>query len=126
MPLGSLITQFRNLNTLESKTHNFIKPLLSTSETYNHWIWKKEETINDVSIRNIKPIQLPNNLFWIPPCDNDYTKANINEISEPDRNNHNIEAARLIVIRRKKMKKHKLKKLRKKMKYEWAKVGCNK
>lgn len=31
-------------------------------------------------------------------------------------------AARLIVIRRKKMKKHKLRKLRKKMKYEWAKV----
>ncbi|XP_055696535.1 uncharacterized protein LOC129797729 [Lutzomyia longipalpis] len=31
-------------------------------------------------------------------------------------------AVRLIVIRRKKMKKHKLRKLRKKMKYEWAKV----
>lgn len=33
-----------------------------------------------------------------------------------------IQAARLIVIRRKKMKKHKLKKLRKRMKYAWAKV----
>lgn len=33
-----------------------------------------------------------------------------------------IQAARLIVIRRRKMKKHKLKKLRKKMKFEWAKV----
>ncbi|KAG5877082.1 hypothetical protein JTB14_011786 [Gonioctena quinquepunctata] len=32
-----------------------------------------------------------------------------------------MEAARLIVIRRKKMKKHKLRKLRKKMKFEWAK-----
>ncbi|GFG41005.1 hypothetical protein Cfor_12601 [Coptotermes formosanus] len=32
------------------------------------------------------------------------------------------QAARLIVIRRRKMKKHKLKKLRIKMKYEWAKV----
>jgi hypothetical protein len=32
------------------------------------------------------------------------------------------QAARLIVIRRRKMKKHKLKKLRKRMKYEWAKV----
>ncbi|XP_059622113.1 uncharacterized protein LOC132265439 [Phlebotomus argentipes] len=31
-------------------------------------------------------------------------------------------AVRMIVIRRKKMKKHKLKKLRKKMKFEWAKV----
>ncbi|XP_026461878.1 uncharacterized protein LOC113363599 [Ctenocephalides felis] len=33
-----------------------------------------------------------------------------------------IQAARLIVIRRRKMKKHKLRKLRKKMKFEWAKV----
>lgn len=32
------------------------------------------------------------------------------------------QAVRLIVIRRKKMKKHKRKKLRKKMAYEWAKV----
>lgn len=33
-----------------------------------------------------------------------------------------IECARLIGIRRRKMKKHKLKKLRKRMKFEWAKV----
>lgn len=33
-----------------------------------------------------------------------------------------IQAARLIVIRRKKMKKHKLRKLRKRMRYVWAKV----
>ncbi|XP_055539834.1 aurora kinase A-interacting protein-like [Wyeomyia smithii] len=33
-----------------------------------------------------------------------------------------IQAARLIVIRRRKMRKHKLRKLRKKMKFEWAKV----
>lgn len=32
------------------------------------------------------------------------------------------QAARLIVIRRRKMRIHKLKKLRKRMKYEWAKV----
>lgn len=37
-------------------------------------------------------------------------------------NNNEIKAARLIVIRRKKMKKHKLRKLRKRMKYVWAKV----
>ncbi|XP_054725656.1 uncharacterized protein LOC129235690 isoform X2 [Anastrepha obliqua] len=36
--------------------------------------------------------------------------------------NGKMEAARLIVIRRRKMKKHKLKKLRRKMKFEWAKV----
>lgn len=34
---------------------------------------------------------------------------------------HEKQAARLIVIRRKKMKKHKLRKLRKRMKFEWAK-----
>lgn len=32
------------------------------------------------------------------------------------------EAARMIVVRKRKMKKHKLKKLRRKMKFEWAKV----
>lgn len=37
-------------------------------------------------------------------------------------NGNEIQAARLIVIRRKKMKKHKLRKLRKRMKYVWAKV----
>lgn len=35
--------------------------------------------------------------------------------------NESIEAAVLIQIRRKKMKKHKLRKLRKRMKFEWAK-----
>lgn len=36
-----------------------------------------------------------------------------------------IQAAVLIGIRRRKMKKHKLKKLRKKMKFEWAKVDSD-
>jgi len=44
-------------------------------------------------------------------------------LADPLVNNDNeIQAARLIVIRRKKMKKHKLRKLRKRMKYVWAKV----
>lgn len=44
-------------------------------------------------------------------------------LTDPLVNNDNeIQAARLIVIRRKKMKKHKLRKLRKRMKYVWAKV----
>lgn len=47
-----------------------------------------------------------------------------NKIEAPTTSNKSdkMEAARLIVIRRRKMKKHKLKKLRKKMKFEWAKV----
>lgn len=44
-------------------------------------------------------------------------------LADPLVNNDNeIQAARLIVIRRKKMKKHKLRKLRKRMKFVWAKV----
>ncbi|KAG8227752.1 hypothetical protein J437_LFUL007542 [Ladona fulva] len=46
----------------------------------------------------------------------------LKEILSPGKNKFEIYAARLIVIRRRKMKKHKLKKLRKKMKFEWAKV----
>lgn len=39
-----------------------------------------------------------------------------------DENDVGKQAARLIVIRRRKMKKHKLRKLRKRMKFAWAKV----
>lgn len=46
--------------------------------------------------------------------------AEVNQIGE-----EGIQAAVLIGIRRRKMKKHKLKKLRKKMKFEWAKVRCD-
>lgn len=51
-------------------------------------------------------------------------KDNINWRSSIEEPGKIIEkqAARLIVIRRRKMKRHKLKKLRKKMKFEWAKV----
>lgn len=47
----------------------------------------------------------------------------INHIRAPcDSKKDKMEAARMIVVRRRKMKKHKLKKLRRKMKFEWAKV----
>lgn len=66
-------------------------------------------------------IQLPNGLNWVPPAIEPPVNANVveapsgfQEISK--------EAARLIVIRRKKMRKHKLRKLRKRMRFEWAKV----
>lgn len=45
------------------------------------------------------------------------------EIQDPiSSNSYEKKAARLIVIRRRKMKRHKLKKLRKKMKFEWGKI----
>lgn len=47
----------------------------------------------------------------------------INQIRAPNENKTDkMEAAKMIVVRRRKMKKHKLKKLRRKMKFEWAKV----
>uniref|UniRef100_A0A1A9W7D1 Pyruvate dehydrogenase E1 component subunit beta n=1 Tax=Glossina brevipalpis TaxID=37001 RepID=A0A1A9W7D1_9MUSC len=54
----------------------------------------------------------------------------LNDILKNERRKHapalnrknKMEAARMIVIRRRKMKKHKLRKLRRKMKFEWAKV----
>ncbi|KRT81930.1 hypothetical protein AMK59_6174 [Oryctes borbonicus] len=59
-------------------------------------------------------------MLWNPHINEDVNKI----IEEPvDASVDNTkQAARLIVIRRKKMKKHKLKKLRKKMKFEWAKL----
>lgn len=39
-------------------------------------------------------------------------------------NNEERQAVKMIIIRRKKMKKHKLRKLRKRMKYENMKVSC--
>lgn len=62
---------------------------------------------------------------WITEINDILQRERVGEIiappvdkSKPDK----MEAARLIVIRRRKMKKHKLKKLRRKMKFEWAKV----
>lgn len=61
----------------------------------------------------------------IAPIEIPTTKGNLEkEIGESPNNPSRVEkqAARLIVIRRTKMNKHKLRKLRKKMKYVWAKV----
>jgi len=50
-------------------------------------------------------------------------QTTVKNIEEPNPlANLEKQAARLIVIRRKKMKKHKLRKLRKRMKFEWAKI----
>lgn len=61
--------------------------------------------------RNITPLEIPTQ------------EGNTNkEIQDsPDNSRMEKQAARLIVIRRIKMNKHKLRKLRKKMKYVWAK-----
>ncbi|KAF5279148.1 hypothetical protein FQR65_LT03394 [Abscondita terminalis] len=86
----------------------------------NNWIYRQPDHIKP-PVRIVNEIQLPNGLIWTPPK----IEPNLDtpEIEDPlDCNNSEISAARLIVIRRKKMKKHKLKKLRKKLKYERAKI----
>lgn len=72
-------------------------------------------------------LDLPTGLRWVPPIlddDNPATNNSKIRIELPTTITGEIskQAVRLIVIRRKKMKKHKLKKLRKRMKFEWAKV----
>ncbi|XP_017781756.1 PREDICTED: uncharacterized protein LOC108566407 [Nicrophorus vespilloides] len=85
----------------------------------NPWIYRQPDHIKN-PINGIKPIKLPNDLFWVPLSKED--KISNVTIEAPSLNIQEKLAARLIVIRRKKMKKHKLKKLRKRMKYEYAKI----
>lgn len=61
----------------------------------------------------------------LPLIDTNWRK---DEVGLPAQSNEEIQAARLIVIRRKKMKKHQRRKLWKRMRHRWARVGiliCN-
>lgn len=64
------------------------------------------------------PIVNPRSI--LPLLDKEWRK---DEIGLPAINQDEIQAARLIVIRRKKMKKHQRRKLWKKMRYTWARVS---
>lgn len=64
-------------------------------------------------------------VFELPSCSviDLLQEIPVKDISAPPAGNVTEKiAARLIVIRRRKMKKHKLRKLRKRMKFEWAKI----
>ncbi|XP_050304500.1 uncharacterized protein LOC126742020 [Anthonomus grandis grandis] len=92
----------------------FVPPL-------NPWIYQRNDKIKTpISSTIISRIDLPNGLSWVPPLIEPLDKHEIiaptTETAETPK-----EAVRMIVIRRKKMKKHKLKKLRKRMKFENAK-----
>lgn len=82
--------------------------------------WKKE--IFEIPLTN-KIVENPNQITKIIE---DVTKiektVDLPAINGNKNDDVGKQAARLIVIRRRKMKKHKLKKLRKKMKFMWAKV----
>ncbi|KAM7364538.1 pyruvate dehydrogenase E1 beta subunit isoform 2-T3 [Cochliomyia hominivorax] len=76
--------------------------------------------IGDV-FNNKKQIGDPTKANWLDEIGDILNE--INQIKVPTvGKNDKMEAARMIVVRRRKMKKHKLKKLRRKMKFEWAKV----
>ncbi|XP_046743433.1 uncharacterized protein LOC124409694 [Diprion similis] len=85
-------------------------------------------TNNGVNISKIIKCPILTNLEIIEPpksvsVDNveDFPTSSV-QLPPMKENEAEKRAERMIVVRRKKMKKHKLKKLRKKMKYEWAKV----
>ncbi|KAF7995686.1 hypothetical protein HCN44_006793 [Aphidius gifuensis] len=99
-----------SLASLSINSHDFDLP------THRGWI----NNVIDSPIKKIYDIT--------DPAKNDYSKEDKTTdktIDLPTNNSSiNIEkqAARMIVIRRRKMRRHKLKKLRKKMKFKWAKV----
>lgn len=87
------------------------------------------KTPNIIDPPKIKIIDLPfpviKQIYDVPRAsDVKYEdKLPVKEIHDPTSSlNDEKKAARLIVIRRRKMKKHKLKKLRVRMKFEWAKL----
>ncbi|XP_055370857.1 uncharacterized protein LOC129605246 [Condylostylus longicornis] len=112
----SLNANFIGLNSLALKIN---QDLVCPKSTYfNNRNNTNSEVVNSVLydhsnvfgyIKNYRQVYIenPNATIEMPPQ---------NKVEDV------IQAARLIVIRRRKMKKHKLKKLRKKMKFEWAKV----
>ncbi|EFA10137.1 uncharacterized protein LOC655078 [Tribolium castaneum] len=111
------LTFARNLTSNNAPVVTSLVPQVSL--TNNPWIWQKNDKVEAPKIKNIVHIDLPNGLRYVPPLED---PSSDKEIELPTINGDvTKEAARLIVIRRRKMKRHKLKKLRKRMKFEWAK-----
>ncbi|XP_044736534.1 uncharacterized protein LOC123298558 [Chrysoperla carnea] len=117
------LTSKRTLNTITSNNNKLnVSPIIITSNLINKnaWIWKEESIKETPSYITNTIIDLPK--YWTPlPTSTQIIIPKIIE-TPPSIKINKIEAARLIVIRRRKMKKHKLRKLRKRMKFEWAKV----
>nr|CAH7731727.1 unnamed protein product [Callosobruchus chinensis] len=101
---------------------NLVPLVVQAQQEKNPWIWQQNDKIKAPVIQQINRIELPNGLVWIPPEINTPVQERTIEAPALPSNNLTKHAARLIVIRRKKMKKHKLRKLRKRMKFVWAKL----
>jgi len=109
--------------------HEFsLQPLIAKQNTnfvkdigINCPVWRRKE---------IFELPLTNKIIENPTKSNKIIEEIINiekTITLPDNNNSEDDIGKqakngMIMIRRRKMKKHKLRKLRKRMKYEWAKV----
>ncbi|CAH1099965.1 unnamed protein product [Psylliodes chrysocephalus] len=129
---SSRILRFNKLNTLSvqfshlhihrtaNNTVSIPLPLVEKINNYNPWIWKRNENIGLPMSKNANlNVELPNGLKYILPLIDPVANEEIEAPAVDD--SIEKEAVTMIVIRRKKMKKHKLKKLRKRMKFEWAK-----
>ncbi|XP_063922830.1 uncharacterized protein LOC135137165 [Zophobas morio] len=122
-----LITPFaRNLTSNSAPVVSSLPPVILTNKhleqipaVNNPWIWQINNKIESPIINKLQ-IDFPNGLKYIPPLQD--PKEN-KELELPPTPNAEItkHAVRMIVIRRRKMKRHKLRKLRKRMKFEWAK-----
>nr|CAI5828654.1 unnamed protein product [Callosobruchus analis] len=101
---------------------NLVPLAVQAQQVKNPWIWQQNDKIKAPVVQKINRIELPNGLTWFPPEINNPVHERIIEAPSAPSNSITKHAARLIVIRRKKMKKHKLRKLRKRMKFVWAKL----
>ncbi|KDR07801.1 uncharacterized protein LOC110839942 isoform X2 [Zootermopsis nevadensis] len=129
LPCSKDYGSFQFTNGIQHKTEPV--KLYSTSQRMStvqlaHWHQLDlSDILNKYKARIELPVASTVNSFKLPPVrDIIITHYDPKHIIEAPTKGGLVEkqAARLIVIRRRKMKKHKLKKLRKKMKFEWAKV----
>ncbi|KAK9722449.1 Mitochondrial mRNA-processing protein COX24, C-terminal [Popillia japonica] len=123
----STLSRIIRLNTLKSVIYNVLRTSTQTDIKPASKLWITpfiQHQQNSINLRlpnvNQHSVTLPSGMLWNPHIHEKVDKI----IEEPVDNSidNTIQAAKLIVIRRKKMKKHKLRKLRKRMKFEWAKL----
>lgn len=88
----------------------------------NPWIWRKNDNVQSPIGNHISKIDFPNSIAWLPLPFVDPQNENVIEAPSTSGSDIAKHAIRMIVIRRKKMKRHKLKKLRKRQLFFRAKV----
>ncbi|CAG9861984.1 unnamed protein product [Phyllotreta striolata] len=122
--LNNIIVQFSNLHLQNRVCSTPVSIPLPSIEHVpigsNSWMWKRNEDINLPKSNSLNlNFELPNGLRTILPLVDPIQREEIEAPAQDD--SIEKQAITMLVIRRKKMKRHKLRKLRKRMKYEWAK-----